>query len=68
MRIISFLFPDLIVVAGYCSLGYGLYQIHQPSAFIVCGLIPMWAFWPKKNANTHRKQQSKQEQLQKKAN
>ncbi len=33
------IFCDLCGLLGLASLGYGIYQIHPPSMFIVCGTL-----------------------------
>ena len=30
---------DLWILAGFASTGYGLWQVHEPTAWIVCGLL-----------------------------
>ncbi len=32
-------FQELALVVGFFILGYGLYQIYQPLAWVVCGLL-----------------------------
>jgi hypothetical protein len=37
---------ELILVAGFFMLGYGLWRIYQPAAYIVCGTLLLWLGLP----------------------
>ena len=45
--IINALFPDLYILAGLCSVFYGLSMVYLPSAYIICGVFLVFAFWKK---------------------
>ena len=39
------LIPDLLSLAGLSLLTYGAYQVYEPSAFIVSGVLLLAAGW-----------------------
>lgn len=43
------IFIDLMILTGFSGVVYGAYEMHQPSSFIVGGLMILWAFLPKTN-------------------
>jgi hypothetical protein len=36
-----------MLIAGYSSLVYGVHMLNKPAAYIVGGLLLLWAFMPK---------------------
>jgi len=37
---------ELLLVAGFLLLGYGVWLIYQPASYIVCGALLMWVGLP----------------------
>jgi Ca2+/Na+ antiporter len=42
-------FGDFMIVCGFSSVVYGIYEIYQPASFVIGGLMILWAFLPKTN-------------------
>lgn len=39
-------FAETCLMVGFLMLGYGIYLIYHPAAFIVCGALLMWLGLP----------------------
>ena len=37
---------ELILVAGFLLLGYGIWIVYQPASYTVCGALLMWVGLP----------------------
>lgn len=40
-------FGDFMIVCGFSSVVYGIYEIYQPASFVIGGLMVLFAFFPK---------------------
>ena len=47
INIFSFL-PDILMIIGFVSLGYGLNMIYPPAMWIICGILVILVGYPKK--------------------
>lgn len=43
--------PDILLIIGFISLFYGVFEIYKPASFIVAGILLIAAFFPGANKN-----------------
>jgi len=47
-RNIFAILPDILMIIGFISVAYGLWQIYQPAMFIICGALVILLGYPRK--------------------
>ncbi len=42
--------PDILMIIGFISVGFGLYKVYPPAMWIICGGLLILLGFPKKGA------------------
>ena len=53
MRLFKKIIVDVMLVTGFSGVVYGIYEIYNPAAYIVGGMMLLAAFFPKTNNRTN---------------